>query len=131
MSCERLDRSLRMVPFVCFHGANNGQLVHVLRYARKDLRDLDSRGIRRNWSETAISFDVPAVQMADPSFKPYQNDRLCFSLGSSSQRARQSLNAAKVEKITQPDTHETQRSNPQKVTTRPGSSKTMITICGL
>src|SRR5262249_15149144 len=126
---ERLDRSLRMVPFVCFHRANNGQLVHVLRYAWEDLRDLDARSIRGNRSEAAISFDVPAVQMADSSLEPYQNDRLCFGLRRRSQRASQSLNAAKAEKITEPDTHETERSNPQKVTTRPGGSKTMITIC--
>src|SRR5262245_38294933 len=85
--------SVWIVPFVCFHGANNGQLIHVLRYAWEDLRDLDARGIRRNRSESAVSLDVPAVEVADPSLEPYQNNRLSLGLRSRSQRSRQSLNA--------------------------------------
>ena len=84
MTCESLNRSLRMIPFVRFHGANDGQLVHVLGDARKDLGNLNSRRIRRNRPEAAIPFHVPAIEMADSALQPDQDDRLRFGLRSCS-----------------------------------------------
>ena len=50
MTSEGLNRSLRMTPFVRFHGSNDGQLVHVLRNTRENLRNLHSRRISWQWA---------------------------------------------------------------------------------
>ncbi len=86
MTGEGLNRSLRMIPFVRLHGANDGQLVHVLRDARENLRNLHSSRIRGNGSEAAIPFHIPTIEMTDPALQPDQNNRLRFGLRSGGTR---------------------------------------------
>src|SRR5262245_4342249 len=109
VACESLNRSLRMIPFVRFHGADDRQFVHVLRNAWKNLGDLNSRSVRRNGSESAIPLYVPAIDMADPSFKPDQDHSLSFGSGSGGATSGrcQSLGATEPQKIAEADAKKT------------------------
>src|SRR5262245_38845491 len=85
MTGEGLNRPLWMIPFVRFHGSNDGQLVHVLRHARENLRNLHAGGVRRNRPEAAIALHIPTIQMADSTFQPDHNHRLAFGLSGRTQ----------------------------------------------
>ena len=130
MTGESLNRSLWMIPFVRFHGSNNGQLVHVFRNSRENLRNLDSRGIRSNGPETAIPFHIPAIEMADSTFEPNQNNRLRFGLRSCRSRRAQckSLRATERQKVAQADPHKTQGTHSQKISAGVRNAPAMFTI---
>ena len=82
MTRQGLNRSLGMIPFIRFHGTDDGQTVHVLGDARKNFGNLDSGSVGRDRFETGVALDIPTVQMADPALEPDQDDSLSFGLGS-------------------------------------------------
>ena len=67
-----------MIALLRAHGADDGQLVHVLGHTWKDLGNLHTGGIRRDGPESAIRFNVPGVEVAEAAFEPQQKQALAL-----------------------------------------------------